>query len=79
MDGIRSGLGQTSEITSALASKLNKITDRFREKKTNLHQKLTGIDRSFEGALQHNHMEKVVEGVHHRYSRQNNATNTKAA
>ena len=35
----------------------------------NRHQQhSTRIDRPFEGALQHHHMEEVVEGVHHKHS-----------
>ena len=38
-------------------------------KRPNRHQKhSTRIDRPFEGALQHHHMEEVVEGMHHKHS-----------
>ena len=41
----------------------------LRKERPNQHQQHSaGIDRPFEGTLQHYHMKEVVEGVHHKYS-----------
>ena len=66
---IKSCLGRTSERIGALTLKPSRNTKKFCVRRLNRHQQhLARIDRPFEGALQHHHMEEVVGGVHHKHS-----------
>ena len=62
-------LGRTSERIGVLTLKSSRNTKKFCVKRPNQYQQHSaGIDRPFEEAVQHHHMEEVVEGVPHKYS-----------
>ena len=66
---IKSCLDRTSDKICVLTSQPSKNTKKFWIKRPNQHQQHSaGINHPFEGALQHCHIEEVVEGMHHKYS-----------
>ena len=62
-------MGRTSERIGVLILKPSRNTKKFCVRRPIRHQQHSAkIDRPFEEALQHHHMEEVVEGVHHKHS-----------
>ena len=62
-------MGRTSERIGVLTLKPSRNTKKFCVRRPIRHQQHSAkIDRPFEEALQHHHMEEVVEGVHHKHS-----------
>ena len=69
LKAIKSCLGRTSKRIGVLTLKPSRNTKKFCVRRPNLQQQHSAtIDRPFEGALRHHHMEEVVEGVHHKHS-----------